>query len=761
MHAERNYEYIVIRGARENNLKNVSLRIPKHKITVFTGVSGSGKSSLVFDTIAAEAKRQLYETLPAFVRNRLPKYAAPDAEAIEHLAAAVVVDQKRLGGSSRSTVGTATDTLPLLRLLFSRAGRPHVGASSAFSFNDPSGMCPACEGVGKAAEMDESKFFDRTKSLNEGAIRFPTFAVGTWYWNTFANSGLFDLDKKLESYSEEEWRLLLHGKDRKIVYQTPGGPIVGKYEGVKDKFHRLFVKKDAEAMSESTRDKVMAFLRFGPCPDCGGTRLNRAALDCRIDGRNIAEMCAMEIGELIEALRAIDDPIARPLTRALIERLGHLVDIGLHYLSLDRETATLSGGESQRIKMVRHLGSSLTDLIYIFDEPSVGMHPRDVHRLNRLLIRLRDKGNTVLVVEHDRDVVAIADVVVDIGPYAGERGGNVVFQGTYAELLQSDTLTGKCLREETPVKTDCRVPRGRMPIARTNAHNLKNVSVAVPSGVLTVVTGVAGSGKSTLIRRAFLTQYPHAVVIDQSPVGASVRSNPATYTGAMDDIRKIFAKANGVSPSLFSFNSKGACPNCHGIGALYIEMAFMDPVRMPCEHCGGRRFRTDVLAYAYRGASISDVLEMTVREASEFFETKEVRRKLQTLREVGLDYLKLGQPLGTLSGGECQRIKLAAELHKEGNVYVMDEPTTGLHVSDVKPLLALIDRLVDRGNTVVVIEHNPDVIKRADWIIDLGPEGGRDGGSVVFEGTPSELLACDASITGRYLRRDVGSVRRP
>ncbi|WP_152394321.1 ATP-binding cassette domain-containing protein [Paenibacillus guangzhouensis] len=744
---------IVIEGARENNLKNVNVRIPKQKITIFTGVSGSGKSSLVFDTISAEAQRQLNETFSAFIRNRLPRFSQPDTDRIENLSTAVVIDQKKLGGNSRSTVGTITDIYAMLRLLFSRIGKPFAGNSHVFSFNDPAGMCPECSGVGQVVQFDVDKLLDRSKSLNEGAILFPVFKVGSWYLNTYIHSGLFDNDKRLADFAPTEWDTLLHGKESKIVYRTKGGDIKSDYEGLLPKLTRLYLKRDSSEMSDAKRETLNHFLTYSECDLCGGSRLNQAALGCRINGYNIAQCAAMEIGELIPMIEAIQDPVAGPMIDGILTRLNHLVSTGLEYLSLDRQTATLSGGESQRIKMVRHLSSSLTDMIYIFDEPSVGLHPRDVHRLNGMLGQLRDKGNTVLVVEHDREVMEIADYIIDVGPHAGSSGGEIVYEGDFAGLLRADTLTGQYLKQSLPLKTSSRVPKGWMTVAGASLHNLKDVTVDIPVGVLTVVTGVAGSGKSTLINGAFLPSHPEAIVINQSAVGISIRSNPATYTGMMDEIRRLFATANKVSTSLFSFNSKGACSNCQGLGVIYTDLAFLEPIRTTCEICAGRRFSDEVLEYRLNGKSISDVLAMTVREASEFFSGKELLRQLQTLGDVGLGYVTLGQPLSTLSGGECQRIKLAGELHKEGSLYVMDEPTTGLHMSDISRLMDITNRLVDRGNTVVVIEHNLDVIKSADWIIDMGPEGGHQGGRIVFEGTPVQLVAAEHSITGVYLRK--------
>jgi len=743
-------EFIQIRGARENNLKDVSLRIPKRKITIFTGVSGSGKSSIVFDTIATEAQRQLYENFSLFIRNFLPRYPPPEADAIENLSMAVIVDQKRLGGGSHSTVGTVTDIYTLLRLLFSRIGQPNVGYSNAFSFNDPQGMCPECGGLGKKVGVVSDDFIDLTKSLKEGAVKVPFFAP--WEHFAYTASGFFDIHKKLKHFTKEEMDLLLHGKGRKFKMKFGDSSINVTYLGIIAKVERSYIRRDIKLLSERTRKAVEPYLRPRPCPLCKGARLSQAALGSKIRGRNIADLSAMEIGELVPFLRKVTGAVAAPILTTLVERLEHVVDIGLEYLSLNRETDTLSGGESQRIRMVKHLGSSLVDVMYIFDEPSVGLHPRDVHRLNELLQKLRDKGNTVIVVEHDPDVIKIADHVVDVGPHAGTAGGRIVFEGRYEDLLGADTVTAKHLQQALPLKDEPRRASGKLPIKNARDNNLQNISVDVPTAVLTVITGVAGSGKSSLINEAFLRQHPDAVVIDQSAVGASTRSNPATYTGVMDDVRKAFAAANQVNAGLFSFNSKGACEKCNGSGVIYSDLAFLDAVRTPCEVCHGRRFKDDVLAYKFKGKSISDVLALTVAEALDFFTEKPIVRTLTAMRDVGLDYLTLGQPLSTLSGGECQRIKLASELHKQGSVYVLDEPTTGLHRSDVSHLLAILDRLVNAGNTVVVIEHNMDVIRNADWIIDLGPEGGSKGGRVVFAGPPKGLLGAKQSLTRPYLQ---------
>ena len=748
-------EYIEIHGARENNLKNVSLRIPKRKITIFTGVSGSGKSSIVFDTIATESQRLLNENFSAFVRTFLPKFSQPDADAIENLSMSIVVDQKRMGGGSHSTVGTVTDINTILRLMFSRIGQPHVGPSNLFGFNDPKGMCPNCNGLGRKLDVDMDKFLDTSKSLNEGAILFPEYAVNGWYWSQLISTGLFDPDKKISKYTHQEMDALLHSKPMKIKTKVGSKDFNMTFEGIVVRFTNKYIKGDLKTKSERTQKLVEPYMTMGPCSMCKGARLSQTTLKCRINGYNIADLTGMEIPELIEVVKKIKDPIAEPLVKALLERLQYLVDIGLEYLSLTRETDTLSGGESQRVKIVKHLGSSLTDVIYIFDEPSVGLHARDVHRMNELLQQLRDKGNTVIVVEHDPDVIKVADHIVDLGPHAGQQGGEIVYEGSYAGLLKADTLTGRHMQQSIPLKNSFRTPMGRLPVKNAKVNNLKNVSVNIPTGVLTVITGVAGSGKSSLINEVFQHQHPDSIVIDQAAVGVSSRSNPATYTGIMDDVRKAFAKANKVNASLFSFNSKGACENCQGLGVIYTDLAFLNEAKTPCEICGGKRFKDEVLAYKLNGKSISDVLAMNVGQALEYFEIKEVTRKLQAMSDVGLDYLGLGQPLSTLSGGECQRIKLASELHKEGSIYIMDEPTTGLHMSDIGHLMQVIDRLVDTGNTVVVIEHNLHVIKNADWIIDMGPEGGSKGGEIMFEGTPKELLQAKGSITSQYLHESI------
>ncbi|WP_062982394.1 ATP-binding cassette domain-containing protein [Nocardia anaemiae] len=746
-------DVIRVLGAREHNLRNVSLEIPKNKITVFTGVSGSGKSSIVFDTIAMESQRQLYATFPAFILNFLPRYERPHAEAIENLTAPVIIDQQPVGGGPRSTVGTMTDIYSMVRAMFARFGSPSAGFVYNYSFNVPQGMCPDCDGLGVTVRADPDRLVDRSKSLNEGAILLPGYAVDSGDWQMYAKSGRFDPDKKLADYSEEEFTDLLYGTGGKVELTFAKGTWKANYEGLAAKFTRTRLQRDTSTLSEKTREQMQKFLTEGVCTSCRGARLNEAALATKIDGRNIADWSGLQITDLMAVLDEITDPAALGLAAAIRTALQRVTDIGLGYLSLDRPTSTLSGGEGQRLKMIKHLSSTLIGMTYVFDEPSVGLHPRDVGRLNNLLKALRDKGNTVLVVEHDPDVIQIADHIVDVGPRAGLHGGQVVFEGTFAELRAADTPTGAGLRRPFTVKQTFRKSNGALLIEHANVHNLKDVTVAVPTGILTSITGVAGSGKSSLIRDVFVREHPDAIFVDQSAIGASSRSTPATYLGLMDPIRKLFAKATGESPGLFSFNSTGACKQCEGRGVIITEVAYMDPVTTHCDACDGRRFSDEVLALTLRGKSIADVLAMSAEEALGFFTEKALSAKLRTMNEVGLDYLSLGQAMSTLSGGERQRIKLATQLQNTGTVYVLDEPTTGLHMSDVDTLLALMDGLVDRGNTVVVIEHNLDVVAHSDWVIDLGPDGGKDGGEVVFTGTPAELLTHPTSLTGEYLRK--------
>ncbi|MDC9822556.1 excinuclease ABC subunit UvrA [Devosia sp. ZB163] len=742
------YGSIRIRGARENNLKNVSLDIPKRKITVFTGVSGSGKSSLVFGTIAAESQRLINETYPAFVQQFMPHYGQPDADELENISAAIIVDQQRLGGNSRSTVATVTDAAQMLRVIFSRAAEPRLGAPGLYSYNDPRGMCPDCEGIGQVAAMDMSAVLDESKSLNQGALLPKDFAVDSWWWEIYANSGLFDMDKPVGKFTAEERENLLNLDDgRKIKV----GKIGLTYEGVVAKLKKGLGSKDPENLQPHVRVEYDKIFTRATCPACKGARLNAAALSSKVNGKSIAECSAMQVSDLAPFVRSIDAPSIKPMIEALAARLENLVTIGLGYLSLDRESSTLSGGESQRVKMVRHLGSSLTDITYVFDEPSVGLHPHDVGPLAGLMQQLRDKGNTVLIVEHKPDMIAIADHVVDMGPFAGSKGGEIVYEGDFDGLLKSGTLTGNHMKKHQPIKTEGRKADGALKIANARTNNLRDVSVTIPKGVLTVVTGVAGAGKSSLIQGSLPAAYPDTVIIDQNLNRGSSRSNTATYTGILDTVRKAFAKANGVDAALFSANSKGACPDCKGLGVTYTDLAHMDPVASVCESCEGKRFTEEVLQHKLRGKAISDVYEMSVTEALDYFTEPAIAKIIRGLDDVGLGYLTLGQPLSTLSGGERQRLKLAAELGKSGNIYVLDEPTTGLHMNDVDTLIGLFDRLVDAGSTVIVIEHNLDVISRADWVIDLGPGAGHEGGNVVFEGTPAGLKGAKGSLTGAAL----------
>jgi excinuclease ABC A subunit len=742
------YGSIIIRGARENNLKSVSLDIPKRRITVFTGVSGSGKSSLVFGTIAAESQRLINETYPSFVQQFMPRYGQPDADQLENISAAIIVDQQRLGGNSRSTIATVTDAAQMLRVLFSRLGEPRLGPPSLYSYNDPRGMCTDCEGIGQVAAMDMAAVIDESKSLNAGALLPKDFAVDTWWWEIYANSGLFDLDKPISAYSEQERENLFHLDDgRKIKV----GKIGLTYEGVVAKLKKGLGSKDPESLQPHVRVEYEKIFTRKTCPACQGARLNAAALASKVAGHNIAELSAMQVSDLAKLVRTMDAPQVGPMLQALALRLENLVTIGLGYLSLDRESSTLSGGESQRVKMVRHLGSSLTDITYVFDEPSVGLHPHDVGRLAGLMQQLRDKGNTVLIVEHKPDMIAIADHVVDMGPFAGSKGGEIVYEGDYAGLLTSGTLTGNHIKKHQAIKQQVRKPNGELTIAHARRNNLRDVSVTIPRGVLTAVSGVAGSGKSSLIQGCLPAAYPDTIIIDQNLARGSRRSNTATYTGILDAVRKAFAKANAVEASLFSANSKGACPDCNGLGVIYTDLAHLDPMVTTCETCEGKRFLPEVLEHHLRGKSIAEVYEMSVSDAVEFFTEPAIAKILGGLDDVGLGYLTLGQPLSTLSGGERQRLKLAAELGKKGNIYVLDEPTTGLHMHDVDTLIGLFDRLVDAGSTVIVIEHNLDVISRADWVVDMGPGAGQDGGSIQFQGVPADLVKASHSLTGQHL----------
>lgn len=742
-------QFIILKGCRENNLKNISLRIPKRKITIFTGVSGSGKSSIVFETIGREAQRQLNENFSAFVRTFLPKCGEVKADRIENLSTPIIIDQKRIGSNSRSTLGTITDINSFIRVLFSRIGEPYIGLANKFSFNDISGMCPECEGLGKKLTVDLDRILDRGKSLNEGAILLSGFGVGSWHWKIFTDSEFFDNYKKICDYTKEELDKFLHGAPEKIKL-VEGGNMNITYEGLIVKFNRLYLKKDGD-MSEASMKKLSSLLFEGKCPLCGGKRLNKEALKPLIKGYNIWDFLSMQIDELVKVINDIDVKKAQPVIESIKEKLNNIIDIGLGYLTLDRETSTLSGGESQRIKMVKHLNSSLSDLMYIFDEPSIGLHPRDVHRLNELLVKLRDKGNTVLVVEHDPDVIQIADYIVDVGPLAGTKGGSIVYEGNYDELLTSGTLTGNALRKSLQIKKEPRKHKGYLEVNNCCLNNLRNVSTKIPKGVLTVVTGVAGSGKSTLMKHEFLRQNKDAILIDQSAVSANSRSNIATYSGIMDNIRKAFAKENGVSASFFSSNSEGACENCNGLGVIETELAFMESSKNTCEVCEGKRFKKEVLEYTFKKKNIVEVLEMSVSQALVFFNEKQIKTKIKSIEEMGIGYLTLGQSLDTLSGGECQRLKLANEMHKDSLVYVMDEPSTGLHMADIENFIGIVEKIVDNGNTVIIIEHNIEIIRSADWIIDLGPEGGSKGGEIIFQGTPKQLANCKTSLTAQYI----------
>jgi excinuclease UvrABC ATPase subunit len=745
------HDLIEVRGARENNLADISLDIPKRRLTVFTGVSGSGKSSLVFGTIAAESQRLINETYTAFIQSFMPSLGRPDVDALRNLSAAIIVDQERMGANARSTVGTATDAHTMLRIIFSRLGEPSAGPSFHYSFNLPAGACPRCEGMGSVTDIDLTQLYDESKSLAEGAITIPGYTVDGWMVRIFTASGFLDPDKPIRDYTETELHDFLHREPTKVKVES----INLTYEGLLPRVQKSFLSKDREALQPHIRAFVDRAVTFTACPECGGSRLNEAARASRIRGINIADACAMQISDLAEWVRGLDEPSVAPLLATLQQTLDSFVEIGLGYLSLDRPSGTLSGGEAQRTKMVRHLGSSLTDVTYVFDEPTVGLHPHDIQRMNDLLLRLRDKGNTVLVVEHDPEVIAIADHVVDLGPGAGPAGGRVCFTGDLAGLRSSGTLTGRYLDHRVGLRDRLRQPRGTLSITGATLHNLKDVSVDLPLGVLTVVTGVAGSGKSSLIHGS-LSRREGVTVVDQSPIRGSRRSNPATYTGLLDPIRAAFAKANGVKAALFSANSEGACPNCNGIGLIYTDLAMMAGVATVCERCEGKRFTPEVLTYKLRGKDISEVLAMSVTEARDFFASGQARAILDRLADVGLGYLGLGQPLTTLSGGERQRLKLAIHMAENATTYVLDEPTSGLHLADVDQLLTLLDRLVDDGNTVIVIEHHQAVMAHADWLVDLGPGAGHDGGRVVFTGTPADLVAQADTLTARHLRTYVG-----
>ncbi len=780
-HAADAHDLIRVHGARVNNLKDVSIALPKRRMTVFTGVSGSGKSSLVFGTIAAESQRLINETYSAFVQGFMPTLSRPDVDVLDGLTTAILVDQQRMGADPRSTVGTATDANAMLRILFSRLGRPHIGSPNAFSFNVPSvtasgsitverggaktervafsrtgGMCPRCEGRGAVNDIDLTQLYDASKSLNDGALTIPGYSMDGWYGRIFGGCGFFDADKPIRRFTKKELHDLLHKEPTKIKVDG----INLTYEGLIPRIQKSMLSKDVDSLQPHVRAFVERAVTFTTCPECHGTRLSEGARSSKINGASIADVCAMEISELAEWVRRLDEPSVAPLLEALGQTLDSFVEIGLGYLSLDRTSGSLSGGEAQRTKMIRHLGSSLTDVTYVFDEPTTGLHPHDIQRMNDLLARLRDKGNTLLVVEHEPETIAVADHVVDLGPGAGAGGGTICFEGTVAGLRKSGTLTGRHLDDRTALKETVRTPTGVLSIRGASEHNLHDVDVDIPLGVLVVVTGVAGSGKSSLVHGS-IPAGEGVVSIDQTPIRGSRRSNPATYTGLLDPIRKAFAKANGVKPALFSANSEGACPNCNGIGVVYTDLAMMAGVATTCEECGGKRFQAAVLDHHLGGRDISEVLAMSAGEAEAFFETGAARTPaahaiLRRLVDVGLGYLTIGQPLTTLSGGERQRLKLATHMSDDGGTYVLDEPTTGLHLADVEHLLGLLDRLVDAGTSVIVVEHHQAVMAHADWIIDLGPGAGHDGGRIVFEGTPAALVADGTTLTGKHLAAYVG-----
>ncbi len=775
------HDLIRVQGARENNLKDVSVEIPKRRLTVFTGVSGSGKSSLVFNTIAAESQRLINETYSAFVQGFMPTLARPDVDVLDGLTTAIIVDQERMGANARSTVGTATDANAMLRILYSRLGKPQIGPPTAYSFNVPTrkasgamtvdkgkgkrivvrdviyygGMCPRCEGMGQVNDIDLSQLYDDAKSLNEGALTIPGYTADGWYMRTFAAIGI-DTDKPIRKYTKRELHLLLYQEPTKVKVEK----LNLTYEGLIPRIQKSFLSKDVDALQPHIRAFVERAVTFTTCPDCGGTRLNEAARSSKIKGKSIADACEMQISDLAEWVRGLKEPSVAPLLANLQHTFDSFVEIGLGYLSLDRPSGTLSGGESQRTRMIRHLGSSLTDVTYVFDEPTIGLHPHDIQRMNDLLLRLRDKGNTVLVVEHKPEVIGIADHVVDLGPGAGTAGGEVAFEGTVDELRASGTLTGRHLSDRASLKPSVRKPSGQVKVRGARTHNLKNVNVDIPLGVLVVVTGVAGSGKSSLIHGS-VSGRDGVVSIDQGAIQGSRRSNPATYTDLLEPIRKAFAKANGVKPALFSANSEGACPTCNGAGVIYTDLGMMAGVSTVCEDCEGKRFQASVLEYKLGKLNIAEVLDLPVEEALGFFgagaaQTPSAHVILQRMSDVGLGYLRLGQPLPTLSGGERQRLKLATHMAEEGGVYVLDEPTSGLHLADLQQLLGLLDRLVDSGKSVIVIEHHRAVMAHADWIIDLGPGAGHDGGRIVFEGTPADLVAARSTLTGEHLAAFVG-----
>ncbi|WP_196593349.1 ATP-binding cassette domain-containing protein [Pectinatus sottacetonis] len=745
-------DYIEVFGAREKNLKNIDIKIPKNKITVFTGVSGSGKSSLVFDTLAAESQRQLNETYTSFIRQRMPRYGKPDVDKIKNLTVVFIITQKRLGGNARSTVGTITDIYSLLRLLFSRIGKPFVGYSDVFSFNNAAGMCSYCEGLGKTETIDIKTVLNFEKSLNEGAILFPTFEVGGWRLTRYTDSGFFDNNKKINDYTDKELELLLYGDNIKINNPPPEWHKTSLYEGIIPRIERSFLKKENGEKLKYIK-AIEPFVIKQECKHCHGMRLKDKVLLCKINGKNIAECTNMNIDSLFNFIKNISDIKVNAIILEITKRLQYIISMGMGYLSLNRETSTLSGGESQRIKMINQLGSSLTGLTYIFDEPSIGLHPYDIGKINNLLKLLRDKGNTVVIVDHDPDVIEIADHVIDIGPGAGKCGGNITYQGNVLGLKKSNTITGKFLRNNSQLKSNIRMPKDWFYIKNARMNNLINVSVNIPKGVMTVVTGIAGAGKSTLVNGILTDLCKNVIIIDQKSIQTSKRSNIATFTGIFDIIRKLFARNNGIKASLLSFNSKGACQNCKGLGVTYTDLSFLDTVVTTCEKCRGKRYTDEVLTYRLREKNIADILEMTVDEALDFFHEKEIVSVLKSLSDVGIGYISLGQSLNTFSGGELQRLKLAKELENTGEVYIFDEPSTGLHMSDIKKLMTIMDVILAKNNTIIIIEHNLEIISQADWIIDLGPYAGDNGGKIVFSGLSKDIINCKLSLTGKYLRK--------
>jgi len=741
--------HIYIVHAKENNLKNVSVKIPKKQITVFTGISGSGKSSLCLDTIAAESRRELNETFPSFVQQYLPKYGRPNVERIENLPVTIVLDQKKPAANTRSTVGTYTDIYALLRLLFSRSGKPFVGYSDSFSFNHPMGKCPRCDGLGEVTDLDIHKLVDFNKALNdEGVINFPAFTTGAWRWKRYAYSGLFDLDKKIKDYSKEELDLFLYSPQVKLKNPPAHWPKTAKFEGIHPRMYRSIINTKEGKLHQKILDRMVKTV---VCPECGGTRVNDKIRSCKINGKSIADVVELSVLDALQFMESVDQELVQDVKRELVRRLSALKEIGLGYLSLSRGTGTLSGGEAQRIKVAKYINSALTDMAYVLDEPSAGLHSKDISLLIDSLVKLRDHGNTILIVEHHREIIKLADFIIDMGPQAGAGGGEIIFTGSYEEILASDNLTGKLLKRKDPLKQNLRKPSGWFSIENASLHNLKNVNARLPLGVLTVIAGVAGSGKSSLME-VFQSEYPEEVVyIRQKDIGINIKSTPATYLDISDEIRKIFEKADKVSRNLFSFNSKGACPACKGKGVIIADMSFMDSIETVCEKCKGKRYSEEVLQYTYNGKNIAEVMDFSVEEAIKFFHGESFEEKLISLDRVGLSYLHLNQSLSTLSGGELQRIKLASQLNRKGTIFILDEPTDGLHLEDIGKLKILFNQLVDVGNSLFLIEHSMDMLKDADYVIELGPEGGITGGQVLFFGTPEEMLHCDKSVTRPYL----------